>query len=220
MTVKIQTTKADTHWVKMLCYGEPGVGKTVLAATAPKPIIISAEKGLLSLAKKDIPLIEVSTLQEAREAYRYVFKSTDHETICLDSVSELAEKILGEFKKNTKDPRQAYGQMADEMAELIRDLRDAPNKNIYMIAKQQRIIDEVTGKVSFEPLMPGKAIAIQLPYFFDVVACMRIGKREKEEFRYLQTQPSVQYLAKDRSGRLNPIEEPNLTKLFNKVRGN
>ena len=34
--------------VKMLVYGESGMGKTMLTATLPRPLLISAESGLLS----------------------------------------------------------------------------------------------------------------------------------------------------------------------------
>ena len=42
-------------------------------------------------------------------------------------------------------------------------------------------------------------------------------KGEKVQYRYLQTEPDLYWESKDRSGRLDPIEEPDLTKLFNKV---
>jgi hypothetical protein len=40
-----------------------------------------------------------------------------------------------------------------------------------------------------------------------------------EEYRYLQTQPDISYHAKDRSGKLNKIERPNLKMIINKVMG-
>lgn len=215
--LKVKSTKSDLHHVKMLCYGESGVGKTVLSSTAPEPLIISAERGLLSLRHLDIPTIEVSTLEDIREAHAYAM-SCKQETICLDSLSELAEMLLIQFKGETKDPRQAYGRMADEMATVVRKFRSI-NKHVYMIAKQSRLTDEVTGKVSYQPLIPGQSFATNVPYLFDIVACLRIGKREKEEYRYLQTQPSIQYVAKDRSGLLDKEEAPDLTKLFTKIVG-
>ena len=219
MTIKVTTTMRSTHWVKMLCYGESGIGKTVMSATAPRPIIISAEQGLLSLAERDMPVIEVTTLEEVKQAYAFLKDSDDYDTICIDSISELAEKLLVEFKKETKDPRKAYGRIGDEMSEIIRKFRDIPNKHVYMIAKQARLKDEYTGKITHIPSMPGQQLPMSLPYLFDLVVCMRIGKVDKKEYRYLQTQPTPLYEAKDRSGKLNEKEEPNLTKLFDKVRG-
>lgn len=219
MALKITTTKSDIHWVKMLCYGESGIGKTYMIRSAPKPLVISAEKGLLSLRDVDIPVIEVNSMDDVRQAYAYAVKADDIMTICLDSLSELSETLLSEFKSETKDPRQAYGRMADEMGIITRRFRDIPNKHVYMIAKQQRLVDEDSGKVTFCPMIPGRSFSNNLPYFFDIVGCLRLGKREKEEYRYIQTQPTIQYEAKDRSGNLAIQEEPDLTKLFNKIVG-
>jgi AAA domain len=197
--IKLTSTKRDVHWVNILVYGESGVGKTTLCATAPNPVIISAEQGLLSLAGLDIPVYEVGGMSDVREAYAAV-KDSDFQTVCIDSLSELGETLLSEFKREEKDPRKAYGRMGDEMALIVRKF-------------------EITSKVSYSPSMPGKAFTCNMPYFFDIVTCMRIGKKEKAEYRYLQTQPSIQYEAKDRSGKLAMEEVPDITQIINKIVG-
>jgi hypothetical protein len=166
------------------------------------------------LSGHDLPVIEINSFNDVKEAYAYLKNDTEHSTVCIDSLSELSETLLAEFKNETKDPRQAYGRMADEMSLIVRLFRDLPNKNVYMIAKQARLVDEISGKITYAPLIPGKSFTNNLPYFFDIVCCMRVNKDNK---RYLQTQPTTQYEAKDRSGKLAEIEEPNLTKLFTKV---
>jgi energy-coupling factor transporter ATP-binding protein EcfA2 len=216
--IKLTSTKRDVHWVNILVYGESGVGKTTLCATAPNPVIISAEQGLLSLAGLDIPVYEVGGMSDVREAYAAV-KDSDFQTVCIDSLSELGETLLSEFKREEKDPRKAYGRMGDEMALIVRKFRDLPNKHTLFIAKQQKTVDEITSKVSYSPSMPGKAFTCNMPYFFDIVTCMRIGKKEKAEYRYLQTQPSIQYEAKDRSGKLAMEEVPDITQIINKIVG-
>ena len=40
--------------IKMLVYGDSGIGKTVLAATMPNVVMISAESGPLSLQKSNL----------------------------------------------------------------------------------------------------------------------------------------------------------------------
>ena len=40
--------------VKVLTWAESGMGKTTLCATAPRPVILSAESGLLALNKKNL----------------------------------------------------------------------------------------------------------------------------------------------------------------------
>ena len=219
MPIKIQlTSEVKTHGVKTVVYGAAGVGKTVLCSTAPTPIIISAEQGLLSLADLDIPFIEVSNIKDIGEAYKLLKSNDDFETICLDSLSEIAEVVLDEFKKDVNDPRQAYMHLAMSFNNMIRNFRDIKGKNVVFTAKQRRIEDEYTGKTSTEPYMPGQVLPINLPYFVDELLYMDLGKSKQGPVRYLQCKPILGLPVKDRSGKLDEKEPADLTKLFNKIK--
>jgi hypothetical protein len=90
-----------------------------------------------------------------------------------------------------------------------------------MVAKMEPTKDELTGVVKYGPAMPGSKLAVKLPYFFDEVFRMGTNKTPQGvEYRFLQTQPDLQYEAKDRSGCLDPIEPPNLANIFNKMLSN
>lgn len=221
MGIKLTTTNKSATHVKALCYGDSGVGKTVLCSTAPSPLIISAEGGLLSLSHLDIPVIEVKTFDDAKEAYRFVTESEEanqFETICLDSITEIAEVLLSQFKVEDKDPRASYGRLADDMTTLVRGFRDLQGKHVYFAAKMARIEDDYTGISTFRPAMPGKTLVNGLPFFFDEVLALKIGVTEDDEkYRYLQTEADVQYTAKDRSGHLAEIEKPDLSHIFDKI---
>lgn len=222
MAIKLSTTKISATSVKALVYGQAGVGKTRLCCTAPKPIIISAEAGLLSLAEQDIPAIIINGVDDLAEAFLFITTNEEgmkFQTICLDSITDIAEVVLSDLKIKTKDPRAAYGDLADKMGNMIRSFRDLPDRNIYFTAKVKRVTDEL-GVTQYVPSMPGQQLVTNLPYWFDLVMAMRIGTTEEGvKYRYLQTQPDIYWEAKDRSGRLNEIEEPNLTKLFAKIIG-
>ena len=222
MTVEIKSSRHKLHYVKLCVYGQAGVGKTVLCATAPKPLIISAEAGLLSLADRDVDIIEITSLGELREAFAIAQKA-EHETICIDSISDVAEQVLDlkmdELEKAAKetgklmDPRQGYGKLAIEMMRLTRAFRNL-NKHIIFTAKLGSIEDDL--KIKYGPMLPGKQYTQNLPYLMDLLFAMRI---DKEGNRYLQTQPDIQWSAKDRSGKLDKAEKPDLSQLFTKVIG-
>jgi len=220
MAIKLTTTAEATKHVKCLTFGDSGTGKTTLCKTAPKPIIICAERGLLSLSDVDIPVIEVSNIADVVEAYEFVTgeDGKEFETVCLDSISDIAETLLAKLKEESTDPRQAYGKLNDMCADIIKKFRDIPDKHVYFTAKNKRIEDQFTGITSWQPSMPGQTLGPALPYLFDFVIPLRIGVTpENVEYRYLQTKADIQYLAKDRSGKLEPQEEPNLGKLFAKA---
>ena len=219
--VKITRTSDTSHQhLKVLVYGAAGSGKTTLCATAKDCIIISAESGLLSLRGYDLPVIEVTSLVEVQEAYKYLTESDEAKSyrwVCIDSLSEIAEVVLAAEKKASKDPRKAYGELQDRMAQLIRAFRDLP-RNVFMTAKAEHIQDE-SGAMLWMPTMPGKKLPQSLPYFFDEVFAMRVKEVDGETKRALQTSSDGIWTAKDRSGALAQFEEPNLEAIYNKIIG-
>lgn len=225
MALKFTTTDkaAALNGVKVLVYGRAGAGKTVLASTAPNPFLISAEGGELSLRGVQMPMVRVETVDDLRDIYQWCEQSNEakqFQTICIDSLSEIAEVVLNNAKRQVKDPRQAYGELIEKMETTIRLFRDLPGRNVYMSAKLEPMKDEMTGVVKYGPAMPGSKLGAKLPYFFDEVFHLGINKTPQGvDYRFLQTQPDFQYEAKDRSGVLATVEQPNLTHIFNKILG-
>lgn len=221
--------------IKLLTYGDAGIGKTMLCATLPNPVIISAEAGLLSLSpgniarvfgentpgiSYDVRFMQVSTIEDVEQAYQTVIQYPDMcESIALDSITEIAEKVLTNAKKSVKDPRQAYGELIDRMGELIRKFRDIPNKHVYFSAKMEKAKDGVDGITRFAPSMPGSKLGDQIPFFFDEVFRLQVSKDQAgNSFRWLQTDIDMQSVAKDRSGALEFMEYPHLGNIINKIR--
>jgi len=225
MAVHITTTQqaAQLHGIKCLVYGKSGAGKTKLAATAPAPIILSAESGILSLREFQIPMIQIKTVADLTEVHQWALNSVEAKqfaTIYIDSISEIGEVVLANAKAQVKDPRQAYGELIEKMMATIKAFRDLPGKNVVMAAKQEPIKDEMTGIVQYGPSMPGSKLGPQLPYLFDEVFRLGVGKTPQGvEYRFLQTGPDLQYDAKDRSGSLDPVERPDLSFVFSKILG-
>jgi len=212
---------AALHGIKCLVYGKAGHGKTYLARTAPKPIVLSAESGMLSLRDVDIPVITIKTVDDLTEAYNWACsnpESKQFETIYIDSISEIGEVVLANAKATVKDPRQAYGELIEKMMMTLKAFRDLPGKHVVMAAKQSVLTDSVTNSVTYGPSMPGSRLGAELPYLFDEVFQIGIGKTpDGVEYRYLRTHPDMQNEAKDRSGVLEAIEPPDLTHIFNKI---
>jgi hypothetical protein len=227
---------SNTSGIKCCVYGGSGMGKTVLMATAPIPLLISAESGALSLRQANLerlygvgnphicynmPIIEVKTVEDLTDAYNWCSQSAEaqqFQTVGMDSISEIAEVVLNNAKRQVKDPRQAYGELIEKMETLIRSFRDLPNKNVVITAKMEPSKDELTGVVKYGPAMPGAKLGNKLPYFFDEVFRLGVGQTPQgEKYRFLQTQPDLQFEAKDRSGALAPVEAPILSAVFAKI---
>lgn len=243
MALEFTTANAasDVGGVKALVYGGSGVGKTVLMSTAPVPILISAESGLLSLRKGnlerlvreghlpaqgvdyDVKTIKVSSVEDLAEAHKWCRAhawTNGFRTVGLDSISEIMEVILSNAKRQVKDPRQAYGELIDKGSMLVREFRDLPGLNVVVAAKMEYSKDEVTGISKYGPSVPGNKMGQAMPYFFDEVFHLGVNKDTAgNPYRFLRTQPDIQYEAKDRSGMLAEIEYPHLGAVFSKVLG-
>lgn len=225
--------------IKVLVYGEAGFGKTCLCVTAPRPVILSAESGLLSLTRRnlerlygvgnpnvsyDTPVITIANLQDLYAAYNMFAdpaqRMREHvSTICLDSLTEIAEQVLSAAKAGNKDIRQAYGDLIERMVVLVKAFRDLDGYNVVMTAKIEYVKDDMLGGMKYSVNMPGQKVGPALPYLFDEVFCLRMGMHEGKQYRYLMTQGDTQYVAKDRSGALDAVDKPDLTYLFNKISG-
>ena len=221
--MKLQRTNSiAASGVKLLVYGAAGAGKTSLIPTLPNPIVLSAEGGLLSIADADVPFIEIKTIDALHEAYAWLVGSDEakeYQSVALDSISEIAEVVLNAEKKATKDPRQAYGAMQEQMADLIRAFRDLPGKHVYMSAKLDKSQDEM-GKMLYAPSMPGNKTGQQLPYFFDEVLALRVERdADGNAYRALLCDGDGSWLAKDRSGKLDQWEAPDLGEIIKKIMG-
>lgn len=221
MAINLKTTGGlSANGVKLLVYGQAGAGKTTLITTLPKPIVLSAEGGLLSIQDADLPYIEIGSMDDLMEAYEWLTGSAEakgYGSVALDSISEIAEVVLNAEKKIAKDPRQAYGAMQEKMADVIRAFRDLPDRHVYMSAKLEKTQDEM-GRVTYAPSMPGNKTGQALPYFFDEVLALRVEKdADGASQRALMCDSDGLWLAKDRSGKLGAWEAPDLGEIIAKI---
>tara|TARA_R110002012_G_scaffold3330_2_gene15569 strand:- start:60 stop:773 length:714 start_codon:yes stop_codon:yes gene_type:complete len=222
--IKTPNELVEQQGAKLLVYGESGVGKTTLCQTAPgKTLVVSMESGLLSI--KDAPNLDAIEVKEAFEIEQIAEllenKTLDYDTVCLDSVTEMAEILLSQEKAKSKDPRRAYGEVIEVMIKTMRRFRDLP-MHVVFIAKQSRERDESSGMFHYQPMMVGAKLPTQIPYFFDEVLVLRTFDDENEEgknvtSRWLQTKIGQNYIAKDRSGKLDELESPDLAIIINKL---
>ena len=217
-----RTGNIATDGVKLLVYGVAGAGKTSLIPTLPDPIVISAEGGLLSISQADVPFIEVKSMKDLTEAYQWLTESSESsqfKTVCLDSISEIAEVCLSSEKKSTKDPRAAYGAMQEHMGDIIRAFRDMSGRHVYFTAKVEKTQDEM-GRILYAPSMPGNKMGQSLPYFFDEVLALRVERDDEgRNQRALMCDTDGIWQAKDRSGRLDAWEPAHLGDVILKIQG-
>ena len=107
-----------------------------------------------------------------------------------------------------------WGEYNKKMTELIKSFRDL-NKNVIFTALPDDVQD--SGVITKKPLIKGTATQKLLCSYFDEVFYLAIDPITKG--RQIQTQPTNNIEAKDRSGKLLDYEEPNLQNIINKIKG-
>lgn len=231
MEIKI-TDATPPGPVRMCVYGLSGAGKTLLAATCPAPLLINAEKGLLSLSPSNIakvygegldwityniPYIDCHSIAKLKEIYAWL-QTEDalrYKTVILDSGSDIAEVVLAEAMAANKDGRAAYGVMGTDMLNLVKAFRDLPtHHHILFLAKAEKAKDDVTGATSLMMKFPGKMLQSGLPYLLDTVLYLEVAANGT---RQLRTKADWEVTAKDRSGTLEPLEYPSIVHLLAKM---
>lgn len=205
--------------VKSVCYGAPGTGKTPLLNTAPRPVLLVVEPGMLSMRSSNIACYDAYTPARIDDFMRWLTSSAEasqFDTVGIDSVSQLAEVYLAEELTKNKDGRKAYGEMSRRVMAHLTALYFMPQKHVYLIAKQS--MTEENGIPKRRPYFPGQDLNVKVPHLFDLV--MHLGLHMVPgvvgEQKALRTSEAFDIMARDRSGKLAPFEPCDLAAIFAK----
>lgn len=229
----------------MLVHGLSGAGKTTLAATAPKPLLLldveMASRFVRGRKIKwnpltdappvadgtwDICVVSVDKFEKADKAYEYL-KSRRHpfKSVVVDSISELQAKAVEKIKGRQQLQTQDWGKLLSQMAFFCRDLRDltGDDDNIIeavIITAMSKDYDGI-----LKPYLQGQ-IAAQIPYWLDITAYMYVTQNQDQttgvitDTRNLLIGNHPNYEAKSRVPGLPPvIENPDVTALLDGIFG-
>src|SRR5262249_50948898 len=154
-----------------------------------------------------------------------------YETLFTDSLTATsrlsfawAEQQPEAFSERTgkKDLRGAYGLHGREMIALLNHLQHARTKAVVFVAILEKIVDEFN-RPEWSIQMEGSKTGRELPGIIDELLVMNWVKFDDDDTpqrAFICSQPNPWgYPAKDRSGRLDVIEEPHLGKLIAKLTG-
>lgn len=211
---------AQRFGVKMVVYGPPGSGKTPLMATAPNPLLLLIESGAGSLREvpPSIPGYKIDTASDADAFFEWWFNSSEpkiFDTLCVDSITHLAELYLKDEEPKHKHLMTAYGEMSKRTMKWLDRLNDQPQKHLCLIAKMGWQDDG--GAQTKSPTFPGKDLNIKVPHLFDNISYLdKVLIPKHGEQKALRNHPIIGIRARDRFGKLAELEPPNLAAIFAK----
>lgn len=160
---------------KITLYGDPGAGKTVLAATAPRPLFLSTDTGYESLENHPelaknanrMPYKNFKAFQALCEKAAEGAFADRFDTLVIDTFSGVADATLKELSiaKFKKDPSRPAGQFVaegkdyqentEQMKYAVSLLTMAPMHVVY-ICHSVETKDDTTGRVTIRPALTPK----------------------------------------------------------------
>ena len=216
-----------------LVIGKSGIGKTSLLRTIPEdePVCtLSCESGLLAVKdlvdSGQVQGVVIDEYKDFLEAYDCLAGNPEwakaYKWIFVDSLTEVASMASDAMQKKygeAKDTLKMWGEYSDTMKRIIKSIRDLTSYNVVFTALETLELDDVKRRI-IAPDMPGKKLKVRLPSMFDEVfymaEAMDVNGVAKRVFH---TSAMSGYPAKDRSGKLAAIEEPNLAEIKAKILG-
>ncbi len=208
-------------YIKALLCGEPGSGKTLLSSTFPNPIYASAEAGLMSVADRGIPYVEITSSTELLQMRMGLTQPPDVrekmfdapvDTVIIDTIDEVQRILIRErleAEKKDKLSLPDFGWLGGQMEAIIRGFRNL-DMNVIFTCHVKETRDDEMGKIVYKPQLQG-AICDQITGMVDLALVLQSrsinqidGKENRRVTkRFAQTFPDSQHpWVKDRSGKL------------------
>ena len=151
-----------------------------------------------------------------------------YQTIFIDSIT-VAGRLCFQWCKGQPqamsdrsgkpDMRGAYGLQGQEMIAWLTHLQHTRNMNIWFLGILDERVDEFNRK-QFTPQIEGSKTGLELPGIVDQVITMaEVRDEDGNSYRAFinHTLNPYGYPAKDRSGRVEQVEEPHLGRLMEKI---
>lgn len=212
---------AVQNGIKSLIYGAPGSAKTPLIGTAPRPVLLATENGLLSMKKSNVPTWQAFTPSRIDEFFKWLFNSNEsknYDTVAIDSAPQMADIYLQAALNGTSSSGKkvhglaAYGEMATAVMDHLRPLYYMQQKHTYVICKET----DVNGMK--RPYFPGQQLNVDVPHLYDFV--LHLGIKNVPQIGQtlaFQCNQTYDVLARNRTGNLNDYEQPNFSTLVQKA---
>lgn len=219
-------------YVKVLLYGRNGHGKTRIAASGPRTLIVDInEKGTQSVRERDADVFAARRWTDLTYLYWYLRDGDhDYQTVAVDTLTQAQNLCMAHVLKRAEDrdpnrppsmpDRRSWGQLGELLKPWILDMRNLPLNVVFVtqLRKDTGDDDDEEVKTRFVPdLSPSvrgtamSAVGI-MGYVFQRE--VEVGRRDKskkkgntrKEWRTLMmVGPHDDYETKDRTFNLGRI---------------
>lgn len=132
--IKKPSELAIPSTVKMMIYGQAGMGKSTLALSAPKPLLLDFDNGVKRINMSNlegVDIVQITAWQDVQQVLQEDLSA--YQTIIVDTVGKMMDFIIS-FKCGTRQPSiRDWGGINQEFTWLTRTVSSF-NKNVIFVA--------------------------------------------------------------------------------------
>jgi phage nucleotide-binding protein len=238
--------EAKQVFINIMVYGDPGVGKTMFAATGPGPVLfLDLDDGTTCLTNPNPQLVsalkielndlyeeKIRSLEKLKERVARIAMELRQEpgfwgTVVVDNLTELQRVLMDDILSSSgrtggTPEHRDWGVLLRQIQTVVRAIKSLPCHTVFIAHEENK-------EAKIAPALSGR-IQEELPGYVDIVARYVLTDVEKRDpttgavkmatVRKLRCRPQAgppRVLAKDRSGRLDEWEDPHFGRMITKL---
>lgn len=135
MTLIRKATELEVpRTIKMMVYGQAGMGKSTLALSTPKPLLLDFDNGVKRINKFHLDVVDAVQVKSWQDVQSVLQEDlSSYETIVVDTIGKMMDFIIT-YKCGMRQPQlRDWGGVNQEFSWFVRTLGTL-NKNVVFVA--------------------------------------------------------------------------------------
>lgn len=208
MDIEKLSGDAGFDTLNIVLFGGPGEGKSTGALSAPDPMLYlsTEQKNALLFGQNlhgtdvDMVVLGEDDIQSTLTEFIQHAKDGDYETVVIDAVGEVRNRVLSEIGGSVARPTlQAHGDANYVVSSFIREIIALPMNSIFIC--HEDIQTDETGETLHVPHVGGKEVPRVLGQLADVIGYCKLAETDDGPVPYAQFVGNKSY-SKDRTAKL------------------
>lgn len=132
--IKKATELQISKTVKMMIYGQAGMGKTTLALSAPKPLLLDFDNGVkrVNIAQlSDVSIVQITMWGQVQQLLQEDL--SDFDTIVVDTIGKMMDYIISYCCGNGTPKINDWSRINNTFKQFINSVNNL-NKNVIFVA--------------------------------------------------------------------------------------